>query len=109
LTYCRNTNFQCFAVTPGVRSRSKYCLVTEGRFSSSQRAMFSSSRKICSHTSLVSVSGSASAVPVRPDFHVLERVGPDGCLDDLVANEQSAQNLPNRYKLGSRVFQRGGV
>jgi len=65
LTYCRNTNFQCFAVTPGVRSRSKYFFVTEGRFSSSQCDMFSSSRKICSHTSLVSVSASASAVAIK--------------------------------------------
>jgi hypothetical protein len=47
--------------------------------------------------------------PILPDFHVLERVGRERCLDDLVANEQSAQNLPNRHKLGSRVFQRGDV
>jgi hypothetical protein len=56
--------------------------------------MFSSSRKICSHISFVSVSPRASAVAIRiPDFHVLERVGREGCLDDLVANEQPAQNL----------------
>ena len=57
--------FQCFAVAPAVSSRVRYCSARVPALLSSQSAMASSSRRICSQTLAVSSSPARRAVATR--------------------------------------------